>query len=41
MILEQSSKIIDTIDTYELKEDCKIYDYNYKQIEQTIIKLKF
>ena len=41
MILEQSSKIIDTIDTYELKEDCKIYDYNYKQIEQTIIKLAF
>ena len=41
MILEQSSKIIDTIDTDGLKEDCEFYEYNYKQIEQSIIKLAF
>ena len=41
MILEQSSKIIDTIDTDKLKEDCEFYEYNYKQIEQSIIKLAF
>ena len=41
MILEQSSKIIDTINTDELKEDCESYEYSYQQIEQSIIKLAF